>query len=591
MTVVAVDDLRLELVSGDPVVEDVSFSLDAGEALGLVGESGSGKTTTALSLLGYCRPGVRIAGGTIDVGGERITGRDEADLRRLRGRLISYVPQDPASALNPSVRVGEQVAAVLRRHDPAADEERVVEETFALVQLPATVEFRRRFPHQLSGGQQQRVAIAAALVCRPAVVVMDEPATGLDVVTQSNLLIEISRLRDELRLAIVYVSHDLAVVASLADRIMVMYAGRVVEDGPAESVLARPAHPYTFGLLASVPDPAEPRVLRSIPGVAVGVGERPEGCSFAPRCPFAVASCAVEVPALTEIEPGRRVRCPEWTHTLPPTVELRSFAGAERGRPVLLSVRELRAEHHDRRGTVVAASRVSFDVAPGECVALVGESGSGKTTIARCIAGLHSPTSGTIELDGKALAGYASRRSRDARRRVQIVFQNPYDSLNPRHRVAESVGRPMRVLRGLSRAQAAAEVAALLQRVRLPPRLAERFPGELSGGERQRVAIARALAAKPDLVVCDEVTSALDVSVQAAVLELLEELRADLGLALLLITHDLGVVASAADRVLVLDRGVVCEQGLVAPVLSRPAHEYTRRLVAAAPTLVGAQSD
>jgi peptide/nickel transport system ATP-binding protein len=585
-SVLSVERLRIELISGEPVVEDVSFELSAGEALGLVGESGSGKTTTALALLGYCRPGVRIAGGTIDVCGKRVTALPEPTLRRLRGKLISYVPQDPASALNPSVRIGEQVASILRTHAPRADVERIVAETFELVQLPSSHEFRRRFPHQLSGGQQQRVAIAAALVCRPAIVVMDEPTTGLDVVTQANLLAQIALLREELRVAIVYVSHDLAVVASLADRIVVMYAGSVVEDGPAAPVLARPRHPYTFGLLASVPDPAEPRVVRSIPGIAVGVGDRPAGCRFAPRCPQRVAACTVALPPLTALDGTRRVRCLEWARTPTPLAELRQVAAVQRKAP-LLAVEDLRAEHDDRGRTVVAASRVSFDVDAGECVALVGESGSGKTTIARCVAGLHEPAGGRVVLGGEPLAARAAGRSRAARRRIQIVFQNPYDSLNPRHRVVDSVARPMRVLRGLSRREAAAEVAALLERVRLPVRCAQRFPGELSGGERQRVAIARALAAKPDVVVCDEITSALDVSVQAAVLELLAELRAELGLALLLITHDLGVVASVADRVLVLERGVVCERGAVVPLLSHPEHEYTRRLVEAAPTLAG----
>jgi peptide/nickel transport system ATP-binding protein len=253
----------------------------------------------------------------------------------------------------------------------------------------------------------------------------------------------------------------------------------------------------------------------------------------------------------------------------------------------LLAVSELRAEHRGRGSSVVAASQVSFAIAGGECVALVGESGSGKTTIARCVAGLHSPARGSILLDGTPLAPLAAGRTRDERRRIQIVFQNPYDSLNPRHRIADSIARPARMLRGLSRKQAETAVAELLERVRLPARLAQRFPAELSGGERQRVAIARALAASPDLVVCDEITSALDVSVQAAVLELLAELRAELGLALLLITHDLGVVASVADRVVVLENGLVCEEGPVLPLLSRPEHEYTQRLVAAAPTLSG----
>ncbi|TML70184.1 MAG: ABC transporter ATP-binding protein [Actinobacteria bacterium] len=585
-TALSVQDLRIELTSGEAVVEGVSFSLAPGRVLGLVGESGSGKTTTALALLGYTRPGVRVVGGTISVAGQAVTGRRESAVRTLRGRLVSYVPQDPASALNPSVRVGDQIGHMVRTHAPERDVDTEVTRALELVQLPTSTTFRRRFPHQLSGGQQQRVAIAAALVCRPSVAVLDEPTTGLDVVTQSRLLAELEPLRRELKLAIVYVSHDLAVVASIADEIAVMYAGRVVEQGPAATVLREPRHPYTRGLLTSVPDPHEPRHLRSIPGVAVGVGERPAGCAFAPRCPQRTAICETEAPPLEPVGDTRHVACFEWSRTPSLSVEAR-VPGALIGRETapLLEVERLRAEHKGRDGTVLAACDVSFAVAGGECVALVGESGSGKTTIARCVAGLHPPADGRILLDGAPLAPLAGRRALAARRRIQIVFQNPNDSLNPRHRVAEAIARPARVLRGLSRRQADDEVRTLLERVRLPGRLAQRFPGELSGGERQRVAIARALAAAPDLIVCDEITSALDVSVQAAVLEVLEALRAQLGLALLFITHDLGVVASVADRVLVLDRGFVCEEGAVGPLLEAPDHEYTQRLVAAAPTL------
>ncbi len=580
-----VDDLRIELVSGEPVVEDVSFRVEPGQVLGLVGESGSGKTTTALALLGYARPGIRIVSGTIEVAGTRLSGLSETAVRRYRGRLISYVPQDPAAALNPSVRVGDQVGNML---GDSAETDRRVGEALELVQLPSSSDFRRRFPHQLSGGQQQRVAIAAALVCRPSVVLMDEPTTGLDVVTQANLLAQVRRLQRELGFAILYVSHDLAVVATIADRIVVMYAGRVVEDGPAAQILSEPHHPYSLGLLSSVPDPCEPRQLRSIPGIAVGIGDRPSGCAFAPRCVQRVAACEESIPPLTRTAGDRFVRCIEWHRTPALAPESRSPSGMARATPtVLLAVDELRAEHRGRGASVVAASLVSFAIAAGECVALVGESGSGKTTIARCVAGLHPPAGGRILLEGKQLAPFAAGRTREERRRIQIVFQNPYDSLNPRHRIADSIARPARLLRGLPRKQAETAVAELLERVRLPARLAERFPAELSGGERQRVAIARALAANPDLVVCDEITSALDVSVQAAVLELLAELRTELGLALLLITHDLGVVASVADRVVVLENGLVCEQGLVLPLLSRPEHEYTQRLVAAAPTLSG----
>jgi len=584
--VIRVEGLRVELESGEPIVDDVSFEVTAGEVLGLVGESGSGKTTTALALLGYARPGCRVTEGAVEIDGKSLAGRSESAVRELRGRVVSYVPQDPGSALNPSLRVGEAIGDMLRAHASGRDPQDGALAALGRVQLPAERAFARRFPHQLSGGQQQRVTIASALVCEPPAVVMDEPTTGLDVVTQARILEEIDRLRREGGLAVVYVSHDLAVVASIADRIAVMYAGHVVEEGPAEEILARPRHPYTRGLIASIPDHIVPRRLRSMPGVAVGVGERPAGCPFASRCPQRVERCDADMPQREEPGPGHRVRCFEWRNT-PPLVLGQPIEAKAAGTDAaaLLQVEALRAVHKSRAGTVVAADDVSFAVAPGECVAIVGESGSGKTTIARCISGLHVPVAGQILLGGRALAARARARSRDERRRIQIVFQNPYDSLNPRHRVGDSIARPARLLRGLGAREAAFEVEALLERVRLPARLAGRFPGELSGGERQRVAIARALAAQPELVVCDEITSALDVSVQAAVLELLAELRAELGLSLLFISHDLGVVASVADRVLVLEEGVVCEQGPVAKLLARPSHEYTRRLVAAAPRL------
>ena len=589
-SVVRIDSLRVELDSGQAIVEDVSLEISPGEVLGLVGESGSGKTTTALALLGYARRGCQITSGTVEVDGKLIDGGDERAVRALRGKVVSYVPQDPATSLNPSHRVGDAIGEMLRTHVPGSDSSRGAREALERVHLPDDRAFARRFPHQLSGGQQQRVSIASALVCEPPAVVMDEPTTGLDVVTQARILEEVDRLRRDDGLAVLYVSHDLAVVASIADRLAVMYAGSLVEEGPAAQVLTRPTHPYTRGLIASIPDHAAPRRMKGIAGVSVGVGERGAGCPFAPRCPQRVDRCESGMPAREEVAPDHRVRCFEWRQTpslsLEEPLEARAAEQAER----VLAVELLRAEYGSRAATTVAVDDVSFELSRGECVALVGESGSGKTTIARCVVGLHAPASGRLVFAGEPLAARAKDRPPEARRRIQIVFQNPYESLNPRHRIRDAIARPARVLRGLGRREAEAEVTELLERIRLPAALAERFPAELSGGERQRVAIARALVAQPDLVVCDEITSALDVSVQAAVLDLLAELRSELGLSLLFISHDLGVVAGVADRVLVLDRGRVCEEGPVGSVVAEPQDEYTQQLLAAAPRLENAAS-
>ncbi|CAN5546836.1 ABC transporter ATP-binding protein [soil metagenome] len=585
--VLLVRALRVELDSGLPIVEDLDLDLRGGEVVGIVGESGSGKTTMALALLGFTRRGVAIRSGTVEVEGSALTEGGERSVRSLRGRLVSYVAQDPGAALNPSLRVGDLVGDMLRAHDAGGKAEGKVMAALRGVNLPAEQEFLRRFPHQLSGGQQQRVAIATALVCGAKLVVLDEPTTGLDVVTQARILNEIQRLRSEQNVAIVYVSHDLAVVSSIADRVAVMYAGRIVEEGPTAELVARPRHPYTRGLLSSVPDPVRPRRIQSIPGVSVGVGDRPPGCAFAPRCLQRTEPRALmEAPPFEQIDTHHRVRCFEWRRT--PSLEWEAPLIAKSSAPGvdLLEVDSLTAGYGSRLAPLEAVRNVSFSVAPGECLAIVGESGSGKSTLARCIVGLHPQRAGRVLLEGAVLAPGAARRTREARRRIQIVFQNPNESLNPRHRVGNAIARPASILRKLSAQDADEEAARLLGMVRLSLGLRDRFPGELSGGERQRVAIARALSAKPDLIICDEITSALDVSVQAAVLELLSELRAELGLALVFITHDLGVVASIADRMLVLESGAIREQGGVAAVLSDPQDDYTRRLVAAAPRLM-----
>ncbi|MEU1517547.1 ABC transporter ATP-binding protein [Streptomyces sp. NPDC005811] len=582
-----VEGLDIRLGSGAVIVDGVDLEIDRGEILGIVGESGSGKTTMALGLLGYAAPGVHIAHGRLTVGGETVPLGES--MRSRRGKLISYIPQEPGRALNPAFRVGQVIEDVLDQHRVGAGGQhtkRVVAQLRA-VGLPATREFTRRFPHQLSGGQQQRVSIGVALSCEPVVVVLDEPTTGLDVVTQATILDELLRLRDVHGISMVFVTHDIGVVSRIADRIAVMYAGRIVEVGPTGDVLSHPRHPYTRALVAASPDPTAPGGLEPIPGVAPGLSERPTGCSFAPRCRMATAECSDESPEPTPVRPGHDVRCFHWRRAAPPTVTRdRTEAGETRvdSAPVLV-LDSVTAEHRSRREVVTAAKHVSFAIAPGACVALLGESGSGKSTLARAIAGLHPPASGRVLLDGIELPGHARQRTPEQRRRIQMVFQHSAEALNPRRTVEESLTRPAHLLLGQDRSTARTEALSRLDQVRLPHSMAKRYPSELSGGERQRVAIARSLVARPDVLLCDEITSALDVSVQAAVLELLRELRRELGLSMLFITHDLGVVATIADEVLVLQTGDICERGPTASVLREPAHPYTRRLLEAAPTI------
>jgi peptide/nickel transport system ATP-binding protein len=582
MTVLDMANVRVELSNGDAVIDGIDVRVSPGEILGLVGESGSGKTTTALSIFGYNAPGLKMATGEIAIAGEQL-GTKQA-FRDARGRLVSYVPQNPGAALNPALRIADAIEDMVRTERGGHRATELLER----VGLPNDHDFARRFPHQLSGGQQQRVCIAASLAPDPVLVVLDEPTTGLDVVTQDRILKELLRLRNEQQVAMLYITHDLAVVAQVAGRIAVMYAGRIVEQGPTAAILQRPRHPYTRGLLAATPDHLRPRPLGAMPGIAVGVGERPAGCPFAPRCPQRKARCETELPELEPTQRDHDVRCFEWRNTPPVEWAALDVKRNGSGGAAVLEIEGLRAEYHGPGGTVVAADDVSFSVGQRGCVAIVGESGSGKTTIARAIAGLHARSAGRIMLGGEELAPLARKRTLKQRRQIQIVFQNPADALNPRHSVADSIARPARILQGLGRAAAEDEVKRLLEAVRMPARIAQRYPNELSGGERQRVAIARALAARPEVVVCDEITSALDVSVQAVVLELLRELRAEFGLSVIFISHDLGVVATIAETVLVLEHGNVCERGATNEVLGSPQDPYTQRLLAAAPSLSAA---
>ncbi|MBA2700971.1 MAG: ABC transporter ATP-binding protein, partial [Chloroflexi bacterium] len=554
---------RLRVVLRDrpdlDIIDDVWFSIRPGEVLGLVGESGSGKTTAGLAVLGHTRRGVHIAGGSVRIAGSDILATPEADRRRLRGRVVSYVPQDPASALNPALRIGTQLLETLEAHRVGEDHDaRVarVDEMMREVALPSDAAFRRRYPHELSGGQQQRIGLAMAFACRPRVIVLDEPTTGLDVTTQAHVLGTIRELAEAHGVAALYVTHDLAVVAALASRVAVMYAGRIIESGPADELFRGAAHPYTRRLVAAIPHLSGARRLVGIPGRAPAPGRRPEGCMFAPRCDFVIDACRTALPPPFALAPLHSVRCIR-------AEEVRAKGSIQAG-PLSALVEESAAEPvlqlvdlSVRYGRRTVVREVNLDLAPRECLALVGESGSGKTTLARSIAGLHQARTGHILLHGTPLGEAARGRPAEARQAIQYVFQNPYGSLNPRRTIGQIVRQPLEIFGGIERAEIERRVSEMLDRVALSADYLNQYPDQLSGGERQRVAIARALVSRPEVLICDEITSALDVSVQAAIVELLGTLQRDLGLAMLFVTHNLPLVRSIAQRVAVLNQGQI----------------------------------
>jgi peptide/nickel transport system ATP-binding protein len=583
---VDVIDLRIALTgSGVDVVDEISVEVRPGEVLGLVGESGSGKTTVGMALLGHVRRGGEVAGGVIRIDGRDLSSLGERELRRLRGGVVSYIPQDPGTSLNPALRISTQLEEILEAHatDGGAEQrEARVREALEEVALPSDDEFLKNYPHQLSGGQQQRVAIAMAFANRPHVIVCDEPTTGLDVTTQARVLETVRELCQSHQVAALYVSHDLAVIAELADRVAVMYGGRIVESGTRDQLFKEPRHPYTRRLLRAVPDIAGKRTVVGIPGHAALPGSRPQGCYFHPRCQFARDDCRAEFPPVTELGEGHKVRCYHVADAVqqPPPEGAGQAEKPRVGEDVVLAIKNLDAHY----GESQILFDIDLDIHHNECVALVGESGSGKTTTARCVAGLHKNWTGEVSLRGTALERDARKRTGDERREIQYVFQNPYASLNPRTTIGQTIARRLKLF-GRGGSEIGSKVGECLERVALSSSAADRFPDQLSGGERQRVAIARALAAEPSMLVCDEVTSALDVSVQAAIIELLGELRNEMGLSLLFITHDLALIRTIADRVAVVTGGHVVEYGPTEQIFTSPGADYTRNLLANTPSI------
>ena len=568
------------------VVKDFALSLFPGTISGLAGESGSGKSTAVLSALGYAIPGAVVLGGSAVVDGVDLLRASPAQLRELWGRSTAYVSQDASQSLDPLMKVSAQLAEPQRLHLGlhGANLTQHSIELLSHVGIPNPEAALDRYPHQFSGGQQQRIALAIAISCRPKVLILDEPTTGLDVTTQAQVLALIRRLVTEDRMAAVMISHDLSLLATICDDLSIMYAGEIVEQGAAESVYSAPRHPYSAALIDAVPRVDEPVLVVGIPGLPPmeAVDDR---CPFAPRCRFAREECRHIHPPLEEIGPHRRVRCVRTTElgVIRPlrTSSHRSISMSAAGH--LLEVSDLVCRYPGRH-SLVAVQRVSLSVGAGETVGLVGESGSGKSTLLRAIAGLHPPAGGSITFSGSLLPKKAVKRPAATRRRLQIVFQDPHSSLNPRQTVAEIIGRPLQIFHPeLGRRRRAERLVELLDEVKLDHELVRRFPHQLSGGQKQRVGLARAFATDPDLILCDEVVSALDVSVQASILELLVGLATSKGTALLFVTHDLAVVRSIADRIYVMNQGSIVEEGPTEDVFSRPQSGYTTALLAAIP--------
>jgi peptide/nickel transport system ATP-binding protein len=586
-------------------VDGVSFHINQGETLAVVGESGSGKSVMSLSIMGLIDQSVGRFGGAIRFEGEDLLAKSEPELRRLRGNKISMVFQEPMTSLNPVFTVGEQIAETIATHrkESRAAAMRHAIEMLDVVGIPEPARRAANYPHQMSGGMRQRAMIAMAISCGPKLLIADEPTTALDVTTQAQILDLMRKLQADIGMSILFITHDLGVVAEIADRVVVMYAGQVVEEAPVGELFARPRMPYTMGLLDSVPRVDKAAVhqarLHAIPGNIPSPLSIPSGCAFHSRCKFALDICRQQRPALEETGAGHMARCVRWRDIPlqhPPqaaTVQLPQETvakpPAKKGKP-LLEVKNLRVHFSvatglfaRKRGAVKAVQDISFSVGEGEVVGLVGESGSGKTTAGRAVLRLIEPTAGEVMFDGADLMKADRMRLRELKKEMQIIFQDPFASLDPRMTVENIIGEALDIHK-LATGDARRDlIVQWLERVGMSADHLTRYPHEFSGGQRQRIGIARALAVKPRFIVADEPVSALDVSIQAQVVNLLQDLKEDLGLTILFVAHDLAVVEYLCDRVIVMYLGRIMEIAPAKRLYTNPVHPYTEALLSGIP--------
>ena len=604
-----IKDLHTDIEIRSGVVRALSgvdLVVNAGETLGVVGESGSGKTMTALSLMGLLPQGGRVSSGSMLLEGEDLTEMPPASVRKLRGTKVGMIFQDPLTSLNPTMKIGLQVCEPLRVHEKMPKKEALARavEILKRVGMPRPESVISSYPHQLSGGMRQRVMIAMALVCQPRILIADEPTTALDVTTQMQILDLIDELRDEYKMGVILITHDLGVVAGHTDRVAVMYAGRIVETAPTKTLFTEPKHRYTSSLMAALPERAlaAGTKLFSIPGAPPSLTNLPVGCRFAARCLWATDECRAGYPDLSGDE----------THTFScfhPVQEGDESPAVLQGKldstkaeetasvvpqishEVLLDVKEASREYESagsgffkrEKGVVSAVDRVSITVKKGETYGLVGESGCGKSTVGRLIAGLEPPSGGAIELDGRDLATLKGRDAVRIHRDVQMMFQDSYAAMDPRMRIDQILAEPTSIQKTGNARQIAERIMEILEQVGLTEEILDRYPHEFSGGQLQRIGFARSLTLAPDLIVADEPVSALDVSVQAQVLNLMKDLQQELGLSYLFISHDLAVVQYMADRIGVMYLGRIVEEGPAHEVVKNPKHPYTKALIDSIP--------